>query len=601
MKDRKRTEYQETTAALPAGKRAADRGTVPTRAGISARRPALQVMGATAASLLLLAAAILLFPGCSVVFTSSVSGEVHDSELYEDDSDTSGIQDMEIYLYTDEASWTADLAAWNGGLGVLPDEEDETGNVRYFLKTVSDDTGAFTFNGLIWEAASPVYGKTGDRREIFLLFYHKTYGLSANPTPLYIVSDVTNVLPPFKIDRIMNIAKIKGYVRDLEGAEDEGLENVTVSIWVPVAWTYDAKTGEITGLDEEDAWEEEADYTITTDEEGMYSTEIVYPMMPSAGDNKGTCKVRIEFTRTSYVAENAADDKITDEGWDPDGDGYDNPYYQSPVITADTVTEMEDVFLTVDTNSAVISGKVENYADGQPLANVTVEIYIPDEWSYAADGSITVAADAWDSDPSYTSVTDDDGRYEVTVEYDRLPSRTDNRGTAPVRIVYSLDEYLFDHATDSDLTDNSAGTWDIDQDGDASEEEADYFETTSTTGYVEADTTYAVPAISGKRTVFNETLSGRVLNDADHDFNTTDDQTGVNGLKVLVDTHSEGTFVSADFVYNGTRTQVVGEEIQRGHFTINGIAGTNETYTDKQSTLKIAIRVTTNQGGCLRP
>ncbi len=556
---------------------------------------AITIAALPIAAIAVFAAAALLFAGCSVVFTSSVSGEVHDSELYDDDSDTSGIQDMEIYLYTEEAGWTADLAAWDGGLGVLPDEEDEEGNVRYFLKTVSDDSGSFSFNGLIWNALTPEYGKSGDRREIFLLFSHETYGLTANTTPVYIVSDVTNVLPPFKIDRIMNVATIEGYVRDVEGSDDEGLANVTVSIWVPLTWSYD-DSGTITGLDDEEAWDDTADYTVTTDEEGLYHVEIVYPMLPSVDDNEGTCRVRVEYELTSYIAENGADDNITDEGWDPDDDGYDNPYYESPVISADTTTEMDDIHLTHDTNTATVSGTVEDSADGSALANVTVDIYIPDEWTYGTGGAITVPADAWDPDPSYTVTTGADGTYSVEVEYDRLPSRTDNRGTAPMRIVFSRDQYIFDSSlTDTDLVANTGDDlWDTDGDGKTTEDvpaddDPDYYEANDSTGLVEDGTTYQVPVINGKRIEFNETLSGRVF-----EFGGT---VGQNGAVVKIDTHSkDGSFASADLVYNGSQTQVVGDTIEKGHFEITGITWSDDSYSGQQSSLVIGIMVYADDG-----
>ena len=162
----------------------------------------------TAFMLTFLGLLLLFTASCSVVFTSSLSGETHDRERYEEATTNSGISDLYVYLYLEKEDRDADLTTWAGGIGPLPDNPPDLPEPRYFQKTVTDQNGGFSFNGLIWNTLFPQYGKTADRRQVHLLFYHRTYGLAANETPVYIVSDVTNIPGPFLLNRIMNTAKI---------------------------------------------------------------------------------------------------------------------------------------------------------------------------------------------------------------------------------------------------------------------------------------------------------------------------------------------------------------------------------------------------------
>lgn len=536
---------------------------------------------------------LLVFFGssCSVVFTSSLSGEVHDRERYEDAAANSGIQDLYVYLYLEKEDRDADLNSWAGGTGPIPDNPPDLPEPRYFQKTVTGQDGSFSFNGLIWNTLFPQYGKTADRRQVHLLFYHRTYGLAANETPVYIVSDVTNIPGPFLLTRIMNTATIQGYLKDQE--DQSALENVTVQLWVPNLWLYD-NSGQITGLSEEKidgktVWPGNPTYQLNTDAEGRYRGEISFPMLPSTEDNRGTVKIRATFRRTGYIAENSADSKITDSGWDPDKDGEDNPYYQSVEIIAETVTLLPDISLARELNSTYLSGKVLDTSSGSGVENVTVEIYIPSDWDYDQDGFIDPSAAQWPTRPTYTETTDSGGRYQATVEFPRRPTRVDNQGNTLARIIYSKPQYLVSHETDQDLTKNeSPDNWDPDDR--PATANPDYLSLELTNGQ-----RIDLPVIEIKRTEFTESLEGRVLKV--DDLNNPTQREGINGLKVYLDLDGAGSIDTADYEYStSTRRRFVGDNIEDGYFSFSNLSWSDSAYTEKQSKITVTIMVMESTG-----
>ncbi|HRW24558.1 MAG TPA: hypothetical protein P5298_09110, partial [Spirochaetia bacterium] len=142
------------------------------------------------AALIVIAAAAGLAASCSAVFRSSIQGSVIDLEDW-DDGTTTGVADAKIFLYTDDKARDADYDAFvDGDESTLPDGAARTER-QYFQSTVTDADGGYDFTGFIWESLFPKYGKTADRDEVFFLIYHPDYGLWKNPTPLYVVSDVT--------------------------------------------------------------------------------------------------------------------------------------------------------------------------------------------------------------------------------------------------------------------------------------------------------------------------------------------------------------------------------------------------------------------------
>jgi len=241
------------------------------------------------------AAAVLLILSCSSVFTSSISGSLHDQELY-DTGQVSGIGEAEIYLYLEEPDRDTDYFSWESD-GVEP---GSSSSPRYFLSTTTDAEGGYSFNGIIWEELFPEFGKTASRVEVFMLIYHRDYGLVKNPQPLYIVSDVTNRIPLIKIQAAINRISVRGSVFDRNVKDAYGgalpLAGVGVNVYVPVSWGYDS-AGNVTDPE----FPKEPSYTFLTGEEGIFSGEVAYPMKPSRSENRMTTQVLVTYNLENHV------------------------------------------------------------------------------------------------------------------------------------------------------------------------------------------------------------------------------------------------------------------------------------------------------------
>ena len=384
---------------------------------------------------------IPLIFSCSVVFMGSITGSVVDKELYDNGDAGSGIAEAVVYLYTDSDDLESDLAAWQADPAILPDNPVE-GEPLYFLKTITDGQGDYTFNGFIWNELFPDYGKSGDRKEIFMLFYHKEYGLSKTDYPVYVVSDVTNRIPLFKLTKIMNTAEITGTVLDSDSGDP--LPNANIRIWIPETWTY-ASDGGINTEESSFSWNDSPSYTAVTDDLGEWSQNISYPMLPSSTDNKGTTIIRITYSANGYIAENAADSRVKDSGWDRDGNGSidsdeNDAFFQSGEITNGSYADLGSISLADEYNTAALTGRVINSNTGEGENNVGVRIWVAEEWSYTSTDPADIEAAAnvdWPENPDYSVRTDANGEYSADISFERRPSESDNRGTVRVRIVFA--------------------------------------------------------------------------------------------------------------------------------------------------------------------
>jgi len=226
---------------------------------------------------------------CSTVFTSSITGTIIDREDY-DDGTTTGIAGARVILYTDETAWDEDYAAYvDGDESTLPDGSGRTA-YRYFQSTVTDAQGGYEFSGFVWEACFPEYGKTADRRQVYLLIYHPDYGLWRNPVPLYVVSDVTNRLDAIRITDLWNEGRMAGRVVDW--SDGDGLGGVTVGFTVADSWAYDAG-GAFTNV----VFPDGPTTTVTTDGDGRFAVDLAFRKMPDREADRGTGPVRVSVTK----------------------------------------------------------------------------------------------------------------------------------------------------------------------------------------------------------------------------------------------------------------------------------------------------------------
>ncbi len=110
-----------------------------------------------------------MLTACSAVFDSAISGTVKDRSVRETSSaSTGGIADVMVYAYDSESAWNAKYASWDG-------KSEFTDTSVPSARTASD--GSFSISNLRWMTNSPVYGKDADSKTIYLLAFHKDYGL----------------------------------------------------------------------------------------------------------------------------------------------------------------------------------------------------------------------------------------------------------------------------------------------------------------------------------------------------------------------------------------------------------------------------------------
>ena len=285
---------------------------------------------------------LLALYSCSTVFTASISGSTIDKESWEEDEQEIGIGDVEVFLYNDEKDWTEDFTKWTEE-GIRPDAVEEDEDPNFFLSTITGADGAFTFSGLIWNRFFPTYGKSGDRVEVFFLFYNRDYGISKNPSPVYIVSDVTNQLTPFTLERITNPSTVEGTIVNQNTGEGVGAVNINIF----VADTLDPAE-----------YPEDPDYQTTSGPEGEYTQTFSFPK--ALGDSG---KVKITVDRNGFNCENYDGDGT------PAGD-----YLETGLIEKDTTYTAADIEIKQTEFNETLEGRISDDLSNEDLYTNGVEI-----------------------------------------------------------------------------------------------------------------------------------------------------------------------------------------------------------------------------------
>jgi hypothetical protein len=295
-----------------------------------------------ALGLVLLVLVILPHYSCSTVFTASISGSTIDKESWEEDEQEVGIGNVEVFLYNDEKDWIEDYTKWTEE-GIRPDTVEEGEDPNFFLSTLSGADGAFTFSGIIWNRFFPTYGKSGDRVEVYFLFYNRDYGISKNPAPVYIVSDVTNQLSPFKLERITNPATVEGTIINLNTGEGVGAVNISIYV--------------ADSLDPAE-YPEGPDYQTTSGPEGEYTQTFSFPK--ALGDSG---KVKITVDRNGFNCDNYDGDGT------PAGD-----YLETGLIEKETTYTAADIAIKQTEFSETLEGRISDDLSDENLYTNGVEI-----------------------------------------------------------------------------------------------------------------------------------------------------------------------------------------------------------------------------------
>ncbi len=524
----------------------------------------------------------VLLSGCSSVFSAYISGQIFDAEDYDPSGAQGAIDGAHVYLYGTEEARDEDYNTWFASGdedGLLPEEQSDP---SYFMIEYTDGDGTYTFSGFTWKSLNPEFGKTADREEIFLLIYHEDYGVKKNEDPdhLYILSDTDNTIANLLIEKSANTTRLMGTVFDDAYLE---LENVTVAVYVAEQWEY---TG---GLINEATvqWPQEPTASAITGADGEYDLTVSYPQMPSHDQNNGNTLARILFSHTQYVAENHADDDITDSGWDADDDGEDDPYYQVE-LEDDTPFTADDIILAKENNETDLTIDLSDVSTQTGVEDAAVRVYLAQEWTYTGD-IIDTSSIIWPEGVSYSGSTDAEGLFTVTIEFDRLPSVLDNKGSAPIRIVIEKEDTTLEEAYDA-----ADATWE------PIPFEDDYtrFYEKIITG--DLDVTYE---FTSKKTHFeDQQLYGYLFRDSypsaspvnNNILDRTDEyDEGLNGYRIglyLTDVQPGADTIDDAYLLDSSRRGTEGN----GYYSFDGISWSDDSYTGNRSSQKAYIMIDTD-------
>ncbi len=245
--------------------------------------------------ILIILLALSFFNGCSSVFTASIDGQILDFDAREKGT-VQGVADATIWLYTQKDKRDADYDFYREGEEPTTPSGSAKTSTSYFLSTTSDTNGRYQFAGIIWETNLPEFGKTADRKEVWLLVYHPDYGLHKNPQPLFLVSDVSNQFSPFTIPSLWSERQISGRVLSW-AEENKGLGNVDINLRIPKRWEY-SETGEPKNI----IWKDGPTYETTTNADGLWSISAHFSRQPGHSDTVHKALAHITWDRENWQA-----------------------------------------------------------------------------------------------------------------------------------------------------------------------------------------------------------------------------------------------------------------------------------------------------------
>lgn len=248
---------------------------------------------------------LFFFTGCSAAFDASINGVIVDMDDYENDPDSTGIENVRVYLYLKDRDRQRDFEDWRTD-DLRPDELklDEKGeeiDKRHVDMAITNGTGTFSFVGVWWVDYFPEFGSDASVEPGYLLIYHPDYGMISYESTIRLYGDGrTRDLGPFPIQKAINEAMIKGRVLDMnvtENGQPLGLAGVSVDIYTTDSWSV--TDGVVTV--ENDDWKKEPTYTVLSDSEGYFEQTVSFrKFLGNSSEELIQTKMRIVFSRTGY-------------------------------------------------------------------------------------------------------------------------------------------------------------------------------------------------------------------------------------------------------------------------------------------------------------
>ncbi len=253
--------------------------------------------------------------------------------------------------------------------------------------------------------------------------------------------------------------------------------------------------------------------------------------------------------------------------------------YCTQKIVSDSTTRLTPIKVDRIKNSATIHGIISDASSSEAIANVTVRIYVPKNWTFNSSNDPIVDDSSFENQATYTTTTNANGEYTVKISYPKMPSTTQDYGKTKVRIVYSLTDYETSSSIEPNLTDNS--TWDPDGNGTYE----DYYESST----ILKDTTTQIPALHMRRTIFTESINGVVKLSGN----------GVNGytVKITYKTRNNTTTSKSSRTYTYYPNNQTAEP---GYFEINNLELAPDGQEGSQNYQDVKIEVYDSLGALVK-
>lgn len=178
---------------------------------------------------------VLCLTGCSSVFDAAISGSVKDSSAENSSSSSGAIADAMVYAYDSES-------AMNSAFESYDDTTVFSDNSVPSAKTTAD--GSFSIATLRWKTNSPSYGKDADSKRVYLLVFHKDYGLNKVAGRL-VQSDKSNNFGVVYLDKVRTSKNLVINFKDLDHTGN-GSDNISNTSDFSYRYSYNDGYGIVT-------------------------------------------------------------------------------------------------------------------------------------------------------------------------------------------------------------------------------------------------------------------------------------------------------------------------------------------------------------------
>ena len=310
----------------------------------------------------LVALLLLSLTACSAVFDSAISGTVKDKNASSTSStSTGGIADVMVYAYDNEEAWNNKYNSWDG-------KSEFKDHSVPSARTAQD--GSCSISNLRWMTNSPAYGKDADSKTIYLLAFHKDYGLE-KVEGRTIQSDKANNFGIIEMGKVTATKTLTISLKDIEDNTSTATgSDATISDTTGFSFKYTYADGYKTGSDGE--FEDNVTGTISSFTNGKATIVVKY--------NEDNFSTTDENNVTTYsVPSVTIYDIQTGSDWELD-EAKSNVKNGKKVIEYEgkeyknTDLKFSNAWKTVTVNLSLIDGSSAN------LDTITDPIYF--KWSY---------------------------------------------------------------------------------------------------------------------------------------------------------------------------------------------------------------------------